>query len=35
MLLGEDLKGRIRMIGKLEKKPQKLLVLCKDSGFGC
>jgi len=30
MLLGEDLRGRIRLIGKLEKNPQRLLVLCKD-----
>ena len=34
MLLGEDLKGRIRRIGKLEKNPQRLLVWYQDFRLG-
>ena len=34
MLLGEDLRGRIRQIGKLEKNPQSLLLWYQDFRLG-
>jgi len=34
VLLGVDLRGRIRRIGELEKNPQRLQVLCKNFRLG-
>ena len=34
VLLGEDLRGRIRQIGRLEKNPQRLLIWYQDFRLG-